>query len=62
MSESIEDSVVEARDVTLSPHAPRNQYSDLFDFFSPELFEGFEEFVRESRLNSAKVRKVPSWW
>ena len=62
MSESLEDSVTEAHDVTPSEHPPRNQYSDLFDFFSPELFEGFEEFVKESRLKSADVREVPSWW
>ena len=68
MSESIEYFVPEARDpdasvtAALSLDAPRNQYSDLFGFFSPELFEGFEEFVRESRLKSAIVRETPPWW
>jgi hypothetical protein len=68
MSESTEDSVPETHDpdasVTASPSLaiPSNKYSDLFGLFPPELFDGFEEFVRESRLKSANVREPPPWW
>jgi hypothetical protein len=40
----------------------RNSYADLFGFFSPDLFEGFEEFVKKSRERSANRREPPPWW
>lgn len=68
MSESTEASMPRTRDadvsVTPSPSFPilRNKYSDLFELFSPELFDGFEEFVKESRGQSAFGREPPPWW
>lgn len=41
---------------------PSNKYSDIFGLWPPELFEGFEEFVKESRERSAERREPPSWW
>jgi hypothetical protein len=68
MSESIEDSVPESNEpgtsVAPSPSfaIPSNEYSDLFGLWPPELFDGFEEFVRESRQQSGFGREPPPWW
>jgi hypothetical protein len=52
------------RAVAISPSfaVPSNRYSDLFGLWPPELFEGFEEFVKRSRARSANRRGAPSWW
>lgn len=68
MSESIEDSVPGTHNagesVTPAPSLafPGNKYSDLFGLFPPELFDGFEDFVRESRKQSGFGREPPPWW
>ena len=41
---------------------PSNKYSDIFGLWPPELFDGFEEFVKESRERSAERREPPPWW
>jgi hypothetical protein len=41
---------------------PSNKYSDIFGLWPPELFDGFEEFVKESRERSADRREPPPWW
>jgi hypothetical protein len=41
---------------------PSNKYSDIFGLWPPELFEGFEEFVKESRTESGFGREPPPWW
>ena len=41
---------------------PSNKYSDLFGLFPAELFDGFEEFVKESRRQSGFGKEPPSWW
>ena len=68
MSESIDDSVPETNEpdastaVAPSFAVPSNKYSDIFGLWPPELFDGFEEFIRESRLKSAIKREPPPWW
>ena len=67
MSEST-DSVPETSDadasVTAAPSfaIPSNKYSDLFGLWPPELFDGFEEFVKESRRQSGYGPEPPPWW
>ena len=41
---------------------PSNKYSDIFGLWPPELFDGFEEFVKESRERSNERREPPPWW
>ncbi len=41
---------------------PSNKYSDIFGLWPPEIWEGFEEFVKESRERSAERREPPPWW
>ena len=43
-------------------NTPSNKYADIFGLWPPELFEGFEEFVRKSRERSADRREPPPWW
>jgi len=67
MSESLEDSVIQspataAVTAPTSLDVPSNKYSDLLGVFPPELFEGFEEFVKECRRESGFGQEPPSWW
>ena len=68
MSESTEDSLPATRDPDIAVLAapsldvPSNRYSDIFGLFPSELFDGFEEFVRESRRQSGFGREPPPWW
>jgi hypothetical protein len=41
---------------------PSNKYSDIFGLWPPELFDGFEEFVKECRERSNERREPPPWW
>lgn len=41
---------------------PSNKYSDIFGLWPPEIWEGFEEFVKESRRQSGFGREPPEWW
>jgi hypothetical protein len=41
--------------------APRNSYSEVC-WSCPGDFDGFEEFVNESRQQSGYGREPPPWW
>jgi hypothetical protein len=41
---------------------PSNKYADIFGLWPPELFDGFEEFVKQRRQRSAERREPPPWW
>jgi hypothetical protein len=50
------------RENTPSFDIPSNKYSDIIGLWPPELFEGFEEFVKDCRRESGYGREPPSWW
>lgn len=58
----VEAEVIPLGNSTPSFDIPSNKYSDIFGLWPPELFDGFEEFVRESRRQSGFGREPPEWW